>query len=101
MILLGWNTLVELMLGHRQVTKVNSIADHAYGWTKGGRECVEDIHSWFEPLDEPLIAFLRLIEVSGFRFKYREDVFGRSAAVYFRSEWVGSQVLPGLLLILL
>ena len=76
------------MLGHRQVTGVNAIAHHAYDRTKGGRECIEDIDSWFEPLSESLIAFLRLIQISTFRFKYGEDGFGRSAAVYFNSEWV-------------
>ena len=89
------------MLGHRQVTKVNIIAHHACGLTKGGRECMEDIHSWFEPLSESFIAVLRFIQFFGFRFKYGEDVFGGSAAVYFCSEWVASQVFPGLLLILL
>ena len=89
------------MLGRRQVARVNSKADHAYGRAKDGTEFMEDIHSWIEPLCESLIAFLRLIQVSGFRFKYDEDVFGRSAAVYLISEWVRSQVFPGLLLILL
>ena len=57
---------------------------------------MEDIHSWFEPLSESFIAVLRFIQFFGFRFKYGEDVFGGSAAVYFCSEGVASQVFPGL-----
>ena len=86
---------------HRHVASTETPAHRAYALAKGSRERVENIHSWIEPLSESLIAALRFIQLSGFRFKYGEDGFGRSAALYFRSEWVGSQVFPGLLLILL
>jgi hypothetical protein len=100
MMVVGGNTWI-LMSGHRQVTKVVAVAHHTHARAKGGGESVEDIHSWIEPFCESFIAALRLVQFSGFRFKYGEDGFGGNAAVYFSSEGVGSQLFPSLLLILL
>ena len=88
------------MSGHRTVMRLVAVAHRAKAFAKGGRERVEYIHSWIEPLCESLVAALRLIQFSGFPFKYGEDGFGRSTAVYFSREWVGCEVFSGLLLIL-
>ena len=69
--------------------------------SKGGRESVEDIHSWGKPLCESLVAALRLIEFVGFPFEYGEDSFRRIAAFYLLCEGVGSEFLSGLLLVFL
>ena len=68
--------------------------------TKGGRESVEDIHSWREPLGESLIAASSLIEVVGLPFKYGEDSTRRNTAFNLLCEWVGRNILPGLPLVL-
>ena len=77
-----------LEISVRRVQKVVAVvtAHHAYALAKGSRKCVENIHSWIEPLSESPIAALRLIRCYGFRFKYGEDGLGRSAVVYFSGE---------------
>ena len=84
---------------YRGVTSLVAVAHRANAFAKGGRERVEDIHSWVEPLCESFIVGPRLIQFFGFPFKYGEDGFRRSAAIYFSSEWVGREVFSGLLLI--
>jgi hypothetical protein len=99
MIVVGGNTW-KILLGHRRVTLLVTVAHHTYALAKGGRKSVQDSHSWIEPFCKSLIVTLRLTQFSGFRFKYGEDDFDRSAAIYFSSEWVCGQVFSGLLLIL-
>ena len=89
------------MSGPGQVTtQIVAVAHQARALAKSGRERGEDIHGWTEPLSESLIAALRLIEFVSFPLKYGEDGFGRIAAFDLSSDWVGSQVFAGLLLIL-
>ena len=69
--------------------------------TKGGRENVEDVHGWREPLCESFVAALRLIEFVGFPLKYGEDSIRMVTALDLFRERVGPKFLPGLLLVLL
>ena len=39
----------------------------------GGRERVEDVHSWAQPLCQSLIATARFVEFSNFILKYSKD----------------------------
>ncbi|KAI9430458.1 hypothetical protein H4582DRAFT_2063799 [Lactarius indigo] len=57
----------------------------------GSRERIEDIHGWCKPLDESLIAALRLIEFVGFPLKHAEDSFRKESqfAISSASGWVG------------
>ena len=98
-IVVGGNTL-RSMLWHRRVTRVVAVTHQANALAKGGRERVEDIHGWIEPLSESLIAALGLVQFIGFHFKYGEDGLRRGAGIDLGSEWVGSQVFSGLPLIL-
>jgi hypothetical protein len=92
---------VRLSLGHRQIR----MRQHA--WThrtnalaEGGGQRADDIHGWLKPLDESLIAALRLIELVGFLLKYGEYSLRRITGFYLLCEWVGGKILSGLLVVL-
>ena len=67
---------------------------------KGGRECVEDIHGWREPLGESFIVALRSIKIVGLALEHGEDRGRRITAVYLLRERVSNKVFLGLLLVL-
>jgi hypothetical protein len=101
MIVAGGNTW-KSTLGRGQVTRLVAEAHQNSALENYGRERAEDIQGWIEPLSESLIrvAAPRSIRFVDFPFKYGEDGFRRVAACYLNSEWVGSQVFAGLVLIL-
>jgi hypothetical protein len=74
------------------------VTDQASNLAKGCRKRVDDIDGWVKPLGQPVIAAPRSVQFVSFPFKYGEDSFRRIAAFYLSREWVGSKVLPGLLL---
>jgi len=82
------------------VKRLVAVAHQASALAKCGRERVEDVHGWIEPLCESLVAAPRLIQFIGFPFKSGEDSLRRIAAFDLSSEWVGSKVFAGLLLVL-
>jgi hypothetical protein len=67
-------------------------AYHAYAFSEGFREGVEDIHRRVQPLGQPFIAILRSIKVFGLLLKHQEDAAGRVAGLKLRSERVGKKI---------
>ena len=98
MIAVGGNTW-KLTSGNTQMTRVPAAAHQAGTLAEGGRECIEDIYGWVKPLNQSFITASRSIQFISFLFKYGKDCPRRIAACYLSSEWVGSYVFAGLLLI--
>lgn len=71
------------------MTRVPAAAHQAGTLAEGGRECIEDIYGWVKPLNQSFITASRSIQFISFLLKYGEDSFGRFAAFYLDSEWVG------------
>ena len=88
------------MLGHRLVTKKYSSTHHPNASYKGGRECVDNVHSWREPFRESLIIVRRLIEFVGFPSKHGEDRFRGITDCYLFRERVGNEFFSGLSFVL-
>ena len=72
----------------------------ANAFAEGGRESVEYIDGWCEPLGESFIAALRLIEFVGFPLERSENSFRRITGFYLLCKRVGSKILSGLPLVL-
>ena len=66
---------------------------------KSGRKCVEDVHSWAQPLGQSLIAAVRFVKFSNLILKDGKDSVGRVAIFQPGGERMCYKVFLRLLLV--
>ena len=71
----------------------------ANGFSKGLRECIENVDGRVKPLCQPIIGGSRSIEFLYLLLKHVENGAGRLAGLELGCEWMGEKVVLGFLFV--
>lgn len=65
-------------------------------FSKGSRKCAQDVHSWVQPLSQPLVATVSLVEYPNLILKHSKDSASGVARLQLGGKWMCNEVFLGL-----